>query len=51
MPSPNSLLSPLVTVSLKLEKKKSYDITYMGNQKKKKDTHELIYKTERDSQT
>ena len=30
----------------------SYDITYMWNlKKKKKDTNELIYKTETDSQT
>ena len=29
----------------------SYDITYMWNLKKKKDTTELIYKTEIDPQT
>ena len=28
-----------------------YDITYLWNPKKKKDTNELIYKTETDSQT
>ena len=33
------------------EKQISYGITYMWNLRKKKDTNELIYKTEIDSQT
>ena len=33
------------------ERQISYDVAYMWNLKKKKDTNELIYKTETDSQT
>ena len=34
-----------------MERQISYDIAYMWNLKKKKDTNELIYKTEIESQT
>ena len=33
------------------ERKVSYDITYMWNQKKKNDKNDPVYKTKKDSQT
>ena len=42
----------IITVSeISLTDKDKYDITYTQKVKKKKDTNELIYKTETDSQT
>ena len=42
----------IITLSeVRQSKKTSYDITYMWNLKKKKDSNELIFRTETDSQT